>query len=82
MAAVVLTKSAAKDIESLPAVVQARVAAKIVDLRAYPDTNGVKALKGALKGRYRVRVGSYRILFTVSGTTLTIVAVEDRKEAY
>jgi mRNA interferase RelE/StbE len=80
--AVVLTESAQKDILGLPAKVQARVAAKVADLADYPTVSGVKALKGALKGTLRVRVGDYRILFTVAAGTLTIVSVDDRKEAY
>ena len=80
--AVLLSKSAQRDVETLPAVVQARVAEKIVALAAYPNVAGVKALKGALKGTYRVRVGSYRILFTTAPGALTITAVDDRKEAY
>lgn len=80
--AVLLSKSAQKDIDSLPVVVQARVAEKIVALAAYPGVSGVKALKGEHKGTYRVRVGSYRILFTLAAGTITIVAVDDRKEAY
>lgn len=80
--AVVYTKSAAKDVAGLPAIVRARIADKIVELQAYPSVQGVKALKGALKGQFRVRVGNYRILFTVGAGTRTIIAVDDRKEAY
>ena len=42
----------------------------------------MKALKGALKGTLRVRVGNYRILFTLGSRVITITAVDDRKEAY
>ncbi len=79
---VVLTKSAQKDVAGLPAVVQARVADKIVELASYPNVSNVKALKGALAGSLRARVGEYRILFTVSGGTLTITAVRIRGGAY
>lgn len=80
--AVLLSKSAQKDIDGLPVVIQARVAEKIVTLADYPTVTGVKALKGELQGTYRVRVGSYRILFTIGSGTITITAVDDRKEAY
>lgn len=62
--------------------IQARVAQAIVALRGYPNVSGVKPLKGALKGVLRIRVGSYRILFTFSSGVITITAVDDRKEAY
>ncbi len=80
--AITLTKSAQKSIADLPAVMKARVAAKLAELFAYPNVSGVKALKGALKGQYRVRVGSHRILFTFENSIITIVAVDDRKESY
>jgi mRNA-degrading endonuclease RelE of RelBE toxin-antitoxin system len=80
--AVLLTKAAAKDIDDLPAAVQARVADKIVELAAYPKVSNIKALKGALKGQHRARIGDYRIIFTVSGETLTITSVVIRGGAY
>ena len=80
--AVTLTHAAKKDIDSLPAVAQARVAARIAALSAYPLVSGVKALKGKLKGQFRIRVGDYRIVFTVATNSLTIVAIDDRKDAY
>lgn len=32
--------------------------------------------------RYRLRVGSYRVLFVLDGETIQVYAVKDRKEAY
>ena len=32
--------------------------------------------------RYRLRVGSFRILFTLEGNPIQVYAVKDRKEAY
>ena len=32
--------------------------------------------------RYRLRVGSFRILFTLEGNQIQVYAVKDRKEAY
>lgn len=80
--AVLITRSAQKDIEELPAVVQARVAAKIVEIAGYPTVSNIKALKGSLKGQHRARIGNYRILFTVSDQTLTITRVVIRGGAY
>lgn len=74
--------SAQKDIAKLPAFVQAQVAAKIAHLAAWPNVSGCKALKGALKGTWRARVGNYRVQFVVAGDTLTIVSVDDRKDSY
>jgi mRNA-degrading endonuclease RelE of RelBE toxin-antitoxin system len=32
--------------------------------------------------RYRLRVGSYRVLFVLAGDAIQVYAVKDRKEAY
>jgi hypothetical protein len=33
-------------------------------------------------GRYRLRVGSHRVLFVLAGETIQDYAVKDRREAY
>ena len=33
-------------------------------------------------GRYRLRVGSHRVLFILAGETIQVYAVKDRREAY
>jgi mRNA-degrading endonuclease RelE of RelBE toxin-antitoxin system len=42
----------------------------------------VKELQGDLVGRPRLRVGDYRLIFSLSGDTLRIHAVKHRSEAY
>ena len=80
--AVSISAAAKKAIEKLPAVVKVRVADRVALLADYPAVSGVKALKGERKGEYRVRVGKYRIIFTVAGGVLTVVDVDNRKDVY
>ena len=43
----------------------------------------VKALKGALKGRYRLRIGKWRVFFSLDQPGKVVVtAVDNRGEAY
>jgi len=43
----------------------------------------VKALKGALRGRYRLRVGKWRIFFSLDGPGSVVVTdVDNRGQAY
>lgn len=43
----------------------------------------VKALKGALKGRYRLRIGKWRVFFGLDQPGKVVVtAVDNRGEAY
>lgn len=42
----------------------------------------VRALQGDLAGRYRLRIGNYRVCFTRTGHTLQIHWVRHRSNAY
>jgi mRNA interferase RelE/StbE len=50
---------------------------------AATGTGDVKALKGALRGRFRLRIGKWRVFFTfdpVGG--ITVADVDNRGQAY
>jgi mRNA interferase RelE/StbE len=43
----------------------------------------VKALKGALKGRYRLRVGKWRVFFSLDQPgSIMVIDVDNRGQAY
>jgi mRNA-degrading endonuclease RelE of RelBE toxin-antitoxin system len=64
--AVELSLAAEKDLKRLPRDRQTRIEHAIDEMEENPLKGDVKALKGPeWKGRYRKRVGSYRIIFTV-----------------
>ena len=77
-----LKKSAAKELERLPSAVLKRIVEKIESLGKNPRPPGCKKLSGEEK--YRVRVGSYRILYEIADEVLIIyvVKVSHRKEVY
>ena len=65
--AVELSANAEKDLVRLPRDRQARLERALDEMEADPFAGDVKALKGPeWKGRYRKRVGRYRIIFTVN----------------
>jgi mRNA interferase RelE/StbE len=78
-----LASSAAKAIQKLPTVVAERVTAKIATLAGDPRVPGVQKLQGA-EDLYRLRVGNYRVIFTIQEETATVLVVKvaDRKDAY
>lgn len=80
--AVKFSKGAEKDIKGLSAIVKARVMVVFASLVNFPEVPHVKALKGDRKGSYRVRMGDWRIFFTVEAGVLTVTGVSDRKDAY
>ena len=61
---------------------RAKIMGKIDQYATDPASlaNNVKALQG--RDGYRLRVGDYRVLFTVEGNTLIVKAVHKRGEAY
>jgi mRNA interferase RelE/StbE len=74
------TRSAEKDLAALDKAAARRVRDAVV--RFGDSGHGdVKALAGADAG-FRLRVGSYRVLFDSDGETVSVLAVAHRKEAY
>ena len=77
-----ILRSAEKEMEKLPTVVHNRISNRILSLENNPRPRGAKKLSS--RDEYRLRVGNYRILYTVSDSygIVTIIAVGHRREAY
>ena len=77
-----IKKSAAKEIEKLPKTVLKRILNKIQSLSTEPRPSGCKKLTADEK--YRLRVGDYRILYSIEDDRLVIyiVKVGHRKKIY
>ncbi|WP_448856622.1 type II toxin-antitoxin system RelE family toxin [Corynebacterium matruchotii] len=68
------TKKAAKDLKKIQQgnpVIFRKIVESIKDLAENPFPNGCKKLKGE-DDAYRIRVGSYRVLYTVKDAELLI----------
>lgn len=80
--AVEFRRSADKDLRRLDSATQRRVVRATENL-AIPRPSGCRKLQGS-EAAFRIRVGDYRIIYTVDDTVL-IVAIErvrHRREAY
>jgi len=77
-----IKKSATKEIEKLPKAMLKKVVDKIQSLANTPRPAGCKKLTADEK--YRVRVGDYRILYSIEDKKLVIyvVKVGHRKKVY
>lgn len=75
MKTVILTASAAKDLDALPPDARERVE---TGLHRYAMTGqgDVKALQG--RNGYRLRIGSYRVIFDEDATTILAINVGRR----
>lgn len=79
---IVIRKSAAKEIERIEKKDRIRIIEKIRSLANDPYPPGSRKLSGQEK--YRVRQGSYRILYQVIGDELiiSVMKVAHRREVY
>ena len=77
-----IKRSAAKELETLPAKDRGRVAARIQALAEDPRPAGAEKLSG--QERYRVRQGDYRILYEIHDEVLVIIVVKigNRRDVY
>jgi len=78
---IVLKKSAEKDLDKLRGKVFESVAKKIKELENFPNVSNVKKLT-KFDPKYRLRVGSYRVLFDVAKEKIIICRIKHRKNAY
>ncbi|MCH8295121.1 type II toxin-antitoxin system RelE/ParE family toxin [Candidatus Poribacteria bacterium] len=71
-----------KDIANLPKNYSRLVSQHIDDLQDDPRPPGAKKLRGSTD--YRLRVGTYRILYDINdkSQTITVYRVKHRREAY
>ena len=78
--------SAQKELKKLDRVSQKLIKQKLITLATNPEVlkNNIKALKGEHKGKYRLRVNNYRIIYSIIDEKLiiTIIRIAHRKEVY
>ena len=77
-----LKRSAEKELDALHANLRERVIKHLLTLGENPRPAGSKKLQG--QESYRLRVGDYRVLYSVDDQTkqVTIIAVGHRREVY
>lgn len=81
---ILINPAAWAEIMDLPQRAQERIFNAIEALEADPRPGGIKALKGEWRGHYRLRVGDYRVVYTVEDNVLRVLVVRvgDRKDVY
>ena len=80
---IVFKKSATKQIRLLPKQMLSKVASAIDELADDPRPASCKKLQG-FNDTYRIRIGDYRVLYTVDDSIVTVevVKVGNRKDIY
>jgi mRNA-degrading endonuclease RelE of RelBE toxin-antitoxin system len=82
MASVVLTSDAQRQLARLPGGMIRRVNDVLERLQAWPKISGAKPLRRELTGSFRVRAGDWRVLFRAAGDTVTVFAIDNRRDVY
>ena len=79
---ILLTRSAAKELEGVPTKDRQRIVRRIGALAENPGPAGAEKLSG--DDKYRIRQGDYRILYEIEDDQLvvTVVRVGNRREVY
>lgn len=79
---ILLTRSAAKELEAVPMNDRRRIVRRIAALADDPRPAGVEKLSG--DNKFRVRQGDYRILYEIVDAELivTVVRIGNRRDVY
>ena len=79
-----LSTSAAKALDKLEKANRLRLVGAIELLSVDPRPPGAKMLRGGDHGRWRVRVGDYRVVYTIEDDRLLVLVlrVAHRREVY
>ena len=81
---IVFVRSAEKELEKLPLAILRKISPEIEKLEYNPRPHGVKKLKGKRELLWRIRVGDYRIIYSIEDVIkiVEIRRVGHRKDVY
>jgi mRNA interferase RelE/StbE len=76
-------RSASEELIQLPSNIAYKVRSAINSLSENPRPNGCIKLKGSASD-YRIRIGNYRVIYTITDTILIVVVIKiaNRKDVY
>jgi mRNA interferase RelE/StbE len=69
---IIIRKKAVKELEALPKKTNENIVQAIDSLTENPRPNGCKKLKGEEETLWRIRVGNYRIIYSIEDSIIII----------
>ena len=72
----------AQDIPALPKTMRGRIQVEIANRLTVDPVAFGKPLRFELKGCRRLRVGDWRVVYQISGKTVTVIAIKHRSKIY
>ncbi len=84
MREIFITPQFEEDIKVIPSETKARADEIIIRLRENPSdySLGARKLKGMRTSVFRVRIGSYRLVYRFTSARLILLRIKDRKDIY
>ena len=82
MAKIEWNEAAIKDLANLDKPVAQRILKKINWLSENIERVTPEPLTGQLKGTYKLRIGDWRVVYTIEGQTLVIQFIGHRRDIY
>ena len=81
---ITIKKTAAKELELLPKKILYAVTTAIYDLGENPRPRGCKKLKGSKDNYWRIRIGDYRVLYSIDDVIriVDVQKVGHRRDIY
>lgn len=79
---IAFTSDARKQLRAIPQQQAMAILYRLADLIANPADPALDVIKLTDRDDYRLRVGRFRVIFEVSGETVLVTAVGDRKDIY
>lgn len=76
------TDDALEDLQKLDKIIAKRVLNKITWLSNYFDNITPESFVGDLAGTFKLRIGDWRVIYTIEDTVIVIQAVGHRKDVY
>ena len=76
-----ISNRAVKQLKKLSTDIRDRINEKILDLSDNPRPSGVVKLEN-IENKYRIRIGTYRILYEIKDDVLIVVRVGHRRDVY
>jgi len=79
---IILTRSAAKELDSLPSKINDKIVLLLRQLEVDPRQHGAEKLTA--RDSYKLRVGNHRLIYEINDAAkeVTVFMVEDRKQVY
>ena len=79
---VTLKQSAERELDRLPSSLHDRIVERLLALKQDPRPRGARNLRG--RRGYRIRIGDYRVLYTVEdrGRVVEVFSIAHRREVY